>query len=115
MLKSKSKSLPGQARTRYRRPSSIVVLLLLLYAPALWAQDHFLAQQNADSPAVEQVAQVSQRQALELVRARFSGNVISINEVQQQGERFYRVRMDNDGNIFTVYVNATTGAIRREQ
>ncbi len=114
MLKSKSKPLPPQARTTHGVSWGIIILLLLLCAPVARGQDHFLAQQNAD-PADEQVAQVSQRRALELVRARFPGNVISINEVQQRGELFYRVRLDNDGNIFTVYVNATTGAITREQ
>lgn len=90
-------------------------MLLMLCAPAVKAQDYFLAQQSNDAPAASQSVQVSQRQALELVRARFQGNVISINEIQQRGELVYRVRLDNDGNIFTVYVNAVTGAITREQ
>lgn len=63
----------------------------------------------------EQAAQVSQRRALELVRARFPGTVVSINQVQQGGVLQYRVRMDNEGNIYTVYVNASSGVITREQ
>lgn len=90
-------------------------MLLLLCVPAARAQDHFLAQQSNDGPAASQAAAISQRQALELVRARFPGTVISINEIQQRGELVYRVRLDNEGNIFTVYVNAVTGAITREQ
>lgn len=70
--------------------------------------------QSGDS-SQEQAPQISQRQALELVRARFPGNVVSINQVQQGGVLQYRVRMDNEGNIYTVYVNATSGAITREQ
>lgn len=73
-----------------------------------------LQDQSGDS-AQEQAAQVSQRRALELVRARFPGNVVSINQVQQGGVLQYRVRMDNEGNIYTVYVNANSGAITREQ
>ncbi len=68
--------------------------------------------QSTDSA---QEPQISQRRALELVRARFPGNVVSINQVQQGGTLQYRVRMDNEGNIYTVYVNATNGAITREQ
>jgi uncharacterized membrane protein YkoI len=35
--------------------------------------------------------------------------------VQQGGGLFYRVRMDNEGNIYTLYVDAASGAITREQ
>ncbi len=76
------------------------------------------AQQQEDSAVraeSEQPARfVSERQALELVRARFPGNIISINEVRQ-GERIrFRVRIDNEGNIYTVYVDQSTGAVSRE-
>lgn len=70
--------------------------------------------QSGDS-AQDEAPQVSQRRALELVRASFPGNVVSINQVRQGGALQYRVRMDNEGNIYTVYVNATSGAITREQ
>lgn len=113
VLKSKLQAAYNPAKGG--RSWSIAILLLLLCLPTARAQDHFLAQQSTDAPAAAQAAQVSQRQALELVRARFPGNVISINEIQQRGELVYRVRLDNDGNIFTVYVNAVTGAITREQ
>lgn len=71
-----------------------------------------LAQQDSGQNEEEII---SQRRALELVRAKFSGNVVSINEVSRRGGRYYRVRMDDSGNIFTVYVNAANGAITREQ
>ena len=92
-----------------------VILLIALGLPnqeTASAQSLILAQAN--EPAA-QAAAVSQRRALELVRARFPGNVVSINQVQQGGVLQYRVRMDNEGNIYTVYVNAQTGAITREQ
>ncbi len=84
------------------------------------AQQGLLPQQG-DAPSQDrrgqnaQPATISQRQALELVPASYPGNVISINEVQQGGGLFYRVRMDNDGNIYTLYVDAVSGAITREQ
>lgn len=72
------------------------------------------AQDQSGDNSQEQAPQISQRRALELVRARFPGNVVSINQVQQGGVLQYRVRMDNEGNIYTVYVNASSGAITRE-
>ena len=86
----------------------------LLSLPAV-AQNSFLAQNGNGAPPQEQAATaISQRQALEMVRARFPGNVVSINQVQRQNGVFYRVRMDDGGNIFTLYVNATNGEITRE-
>lgn len=71
-------------------------------------------QDQSGNSSQEQAPEISQRRALELVRARFPGNVVSINQVQQGGVLQYRVRMDNEGNIYTVYVNANSGAITRE-
>ncbi len=95
-----------------------IATLLLLSASGANAQNSFIAQGGSAADQAEQPVenpQISQRRALELVRARFPGNVISINAIQQRGALLYRVRMDDDGNIFTLYVNATTGAITREQ
>lgn len=100
----------------------LMVLLTasLLGVPSAQAQQGLLPQQG-DAPREDrrgqnaQPAAISQRQALDLVRASYPGNVISINEVQQGGGLFYRVRMDNEGNIYTLYVDAVSGAITREQ
>ena len=89
-------------------------VLINLPAGSIQAQGFLVAQQSG-SPATAEAPRISQREALELVRARFPGNVVSISEVQQAGGLQYRVRIDNEGNIFTVYVDAVTGAIRREQ
>ena len=100
------------------------VLVLAVVASAVLslqavAQNSLIAQQNGapqQNPAQQQVeTAISQRRALEMVRASFPGNVVSINQVQRQGGVFYRVRMDDGGNIFTVYVNANSGEITREQ
>ncbi|MGJ8690163.1 MAG: PepSY domain-containing protein [Gammaproteobacteria bacterium] len=90
----------------------LVIALGLSNVDSVSAQSLTLAQ--ADGQNVEAAA-ISQRRALELVRARFPGNVVSINQVRQSGRLQYRVRMDDEGNIYTVYVNAQTGAITREQ
>ncbi len=107
------------------RPTRKALLMVLLLAPlagvpAAQAQQGLLPQQG-DAPREDrrgqnaQPAAISQRQALDLVRASYPGNVVSINEVQQGGGLFYRVRMDNEGNIYTLYVDAASGAITREQ
>lgn len=70
--------------------------------------------QSQDGQASEQVGPVTQEQALELVRANFPGTVISINEVRQNGRLRYRVRLDNEGNIYTVFVDQATGELSRE-
>ncbi len=97
---------------------SVAAVLLLAGIPVAQAQQGDASGQDRRGQTVEpgaQQAAVSQRQALELVRARYPGNVISINEVQQGGGLLYRVRMDNDGNIYTLYVDAGSGDITREQ
>ena len=104
-----------QRRLVGRLATLLCVGLLSLPVTAVQGQQLLLAQQSA-GPDAAQAVRISQREALELVRARFPGNVVSISEVQQDGALLqYRVRMDNDGNIFTVYVDAVTGDIRREQ
>ena len=93
----------------------LTILLLVAFGPASIGSvsaQHLLFAQATDET---EVAVISQRRALELVRERFPGTVVSINQVRQGGVLQYRVRMDNEGNIYTVYVNAQTGVITREQ
>lgn len=54
---------------------------------------------------------ISERQAVSLARERFAGNVLRISLVGQGQNRRYQIRMENEGKIFTVFVNATTGAV----
>jgi uncharacterized membrane protein YkoI len=113
VLKSNENASSGCGRI-----ASLLVLVCALLVPLAGLQ----AQSGIDSPQTGngqlsgvEAPRISQRQALELVRARFPGTVISINEVQQAGGLQYRVRMDNEGNIYTLYVDAVNGAITREQ
>lgn len=55
--------------------------------------------------------QVSQRQAVEIARQRFAGTVLRISLVGEGANRRYQIRMENEGKVFTVFVNATTGRI----
>jgi len=54
---------------------------------------------------------INERQAVALAREQFTGNVLRIGLVGQSGNYRYRIRMENEGKIFTVVVHATTGAV----
>ena len=104
--------------SRYLRAALFCAGIIVLAGPALSLSSEAFAQPAGTQQGgqAQQVAPgpVNQKQALERARARFPGNVISINEVRQ-GERVrYRIRMDNEGNIFTVFVDKATGAVSRE-
>jgi uncharacterized membrane protein YkoI len=92
--------------------AALVLSTVVFAAPTLQAQPLLLAQQGEARLLAQ--ASISQRRALELVREKYSGSVISITQVSRRGGSFYRVRMDDNGNIFTLYVNAISGEITRE-
>ena len=59
--------------------------------------------------------QISQRQAIELARQQFPGNILRITLIGQGNAIRYQIRMENEGKIFTVFVNANTGAVTSGQ
>ena len=54
---------------------------------------------------------ITERQAVSLARENFTGNVLRISLIGQGQNRRYQIRMENQGKIFTVFVNATTGEV----
>lgn len=54
---------------------------------------------------------ISERQAVNLARQRFAGNILRISLVGQGDNRRYQIRMENQGKIFTVFVHASTGTV----
>lgn len=56
---------------------------------------------------------VSERQAIEIARGRFAGNVLRIGLIGQGNSQRYQIRMENEGKVFTVFVNAVSGRITR--
>lgn len=106
----------GSQRPRWRNLSGALTIMLLsvtmLAAVELSAQPQ--AQQGQSAQQQQAVGPVNQRQALDRVRALFPGEVISINEVRQGDRVRFRVRLDNEGNIYTVYVDKATGVVSRE-
>lgn len=64
-------------------------------------------QRRVQPPAVA----ISERRAVELARAAYGGNVLRISLIGQGANLRYQLRMENEGKIFTVYVDANTGAV----
>jgi len=54
---------------------------------------------------------LSERQAVAQARAKASGNVLRINLVGEGAKQRYQIRMEHDGNVFTLYVHARTGEV----
>ena len=54
---------------------------------------------------------ISERQAVNLARQRFAGNILRISLVGEGNNRRYQIRMENQGKVFTVFVHATSGRI----
>lgn len=98
-----------------RSGSHHLLRVLLISLIAMFCCSGLIAQPPDSQQSVEESGEgLSQREALERVRARFPGNIISINEVDQDGRVRFRIRIDNEGNIYTVYVDKATGAVTRE-
>ncbi|MGM0632836.1 MAG: PepSY domain-containing protein [Pseudomonadota bacterium] len=93
-----------------------LVLLLVLSGTGAVLQAQPVEGPETDQATLEAEAPgpVTRKQALDRVRYRFAGEVISLSEVTENGAVRYRVRLDNEGNIFTVYVDQATGRISRE-
>lgn len=95
-----------------RRLITTACCLLLASVVVMALPPTVVAQPNGQGEATQEaVGPVNERQALQIARARFPGNVISINEVRQNGRVRFRIRMDNEGNIFTVYIDKATGVV----
>ena len=54
---------------------------------------------------------ISERQAVNLARQTFTGNILRISLVGEGNSRRYQIRMENQGKVFTVFVHATTGRV----
>ena len=59
------------------------------------------------SPASQQQPRISSRQAMDIATGRFEGRVLSI----RRDDDNWRVRMDSDGTVFNVFVNANSGSV----
>ena len=102
------------------KASCVLAMGLLLSAGLLQAQpergqgrvppQNNLLQDQVDAPESQDPrTRISRREASELARDRFSGRVLSI----RLDEGRWRVRMDQDGTVFNVLVDAATGDVAR--
>ena len=67
------------------------------------------AQRDRDDPREQAEPRVSRREASEIAQQSFPGKVVSIQLVSQR----WRVRVDQDGRVFDVFVDAETGQVTR--
>jgi uncharacterized membrane protein YkoI len=110
---------------KFKRFTSILAAAALSMLPAcqLWAQGLPLqveqnqldrvggARPNRVDPQAN--LRISERQAVGLARDRFAGNVLRIGLVGEGSSQRYQIRMENEGKVFTVFVNATSGRVTR--
>lgn len=54
---------------------------------------------------------LSERQAVAQARAKAAGNVLRVSLVGEGANQRYQIRMEHDGNVFTVFVHARTGKV----
>tara|TARA_R110002073_G_scaffold202697_2_gene362298 strand:- start:811 stop:1119 length:309 start_codon:yes stop_codon:yes gene_type:complete len=96
---------------------SLLAVLLIPVVELASAQDIAVPPIQIDlnrsdaAPAVQTNQRVTQIQAVEIAKQRFEGNVLRISLVGQGAAQRYQIRMENEGKVFTVFVNATTGRI----
>lgn len=55
--------------------------------------------------------QVTQQQAVAIAKQRFAGSILRISLVGEGNNQRYQIRMENEGKVFTVFVNVATGRI----
>lgn len=65
-------------------------------------------QESSVNNLSSQQPRVSRRQAMNLASGRYEGRVLGVVQVDNNN---YRVRMDRDGTVFNVFVNASSGAV----
>lgn len=97
------------------------LVLLLSAAGASYAQQLPLQQvqnelnRNAGAREIrngpQANARITERQALNLARQRFAGKILRITLVGEGNNQRYQIRMENEGKVFTVYVDAVTGRV----
>ena len=65
--------------------------------------------EQADEAQLEDGVRVSRREASDRVREAYEGRILSI---RREGDQ-WRVRLDNNGTVFNLLVNVTSGELSR--
>ncbi len=110
---------------KLKRFFSILAVATLLMLPAfeVLAQDVTLQIEQSQRDRVggarpdrvepQANLKISERQAVGLAKDRFAGNVLRIGLVGEGNSQRYQIRMENEGKVFTVFVNAASGRVTR--
>ena len=106
--------MPGEQEVFIRKLMNGALLVLIctfVLQPCVQAQqgNGRGQEQQEESAEVEQETRIDRREASDIARRAYGGRVVSIR--LEQGE--WRVRIDDEGTVFDVYVNASTGRTRR--
>ena len=95
----------------------VLVLITPVQSQVLPLQDQVEQNQldRANSPRDlrnnQQTTTINERQAVNLARQRFAGNILRISLIGEGTNQRYQIRMENQGKVFTVFVHATTGEV----
>jgi uncharacterized membrane protein YkoI len=77
------------------------------YAPP--SREEQIQNQLLENGAEESRTRVGRREASELAREAFEGRVLSV----RLEDGYWRIRMDQAGNVFNVFVDANSGRVSR--
>lgn len=88
---------------------AVLIVPLLLPAQSFSQETQIQNSLFTEGSVAEERTRISRREASDLARAAFEGRVLSIR--LERG--LWRVRMDQDGKVFNVFVDANTGKVSR--
>ncbi len=101
----------------------VLLIALLISAPAFSAHSSSAGVQAAMQTSKfttafayrQQGAKVtSRKQAIAMVKAQFSGKMLSVNAIELNGRKGYQAKLlSGDGTVYYVFVDAKTGKMRR--
>lgn len=66
---------------------------------------------DGDRDTTQANPRVTRQQAAEIAKQRFAGSILRISLVGEGSNQRHQIRMENEGKVFTVFVNAITGRI----
>lgn len=66
-------------------------------------------QENGVNNLTSQQPRISRRQAMNIASSRYEGSVLGI--LMDDNTNNWRIRMDREGTVFNVFVNANSGAV----
>lgn len=81
----------------------------LVFQPLAFAQSPDEPEPEEETSENQDEPEINRREASDLAQEAYTGRVVSIRLVEDE----WRVRIDDEGTIFNVHVNSSTGKITR--